>query len=148
MTEDDPIELGWMQDFPPQPGLEGDSIADFLPTVAKEDEHGRAFAYREPNIFVLGWPVRRAAQRDLATLASEMIWQHIGVEHDYWYMVDITGAETAAATLRDFTRFGQLIVDGGRVGDQRIVSPAAIDSILGGGNRETFAAGDYDSLPG
>ena len=65
---------------------------------------------REPNVFVLGWLIRRAAGKDLSTLVSELVWQHIGAEHDWLYLVDASGAETTAlATLRDFVRFGQLI---------------------------------------
>ena len=56
------------------------TIADYLPTVEKEGSHAEAFAYREPNIFVLGWLVRRCAGQDITTLASELIWQHIGAE--------------------------------------------------------------------
>jgi CubicO group peptidase (beta-lactamase class C family) len=124
------------------------SVADYLPTVMKEGEHGEAFAYREPNIFVLGWIVRRAAGLSLAALASEMVWQHVGAEHDWLYMVDNTGAETTAvATLRDFVRFGEMICGGGRLGDNQIVPTAVIDSIMAGGDQEVFAKAGYETLP-
>ncbi|MEE9415291.1 MAG: serine hydrolase, partial [Acidimicrobiales bacterium] len=132
------------------PSLPGDppTIADYLPTVAKQGEHGEAFAYREPNIFVLGWIVRRTAGVDLTTLASELVWQQIGAEHDWLYMIDASGAETtASATLRDFVRFGELICNGGRVDDQQVVPAAVLESIMGGGDPEVFARG-YDALPG
>ncbi len=124
------------------------TIADYLVTVEKEGQHGHAFAYREPNIFVLGWIVRRAAGADLTTLASERVWQHIGAEHDWLYMVDASGAETTAtATLRDFARFGQLVLDGGRVGDAQVVPSEVIDAILQGGDQERFARAGMETLP-
>ena len=124
-------------------------IADYLPTVKKEGNHGEAFAYREPNIFVLGWLVRRAAGRDLAALASDLVWQHLGAEHDWLYMVDDSGAETtAAATLRDFVRFGVLMLNGGQVAGRQVVPTAAVKNILCGGDQETFAQGDYPELSG
>lgn len=124
------------------------TIADYLVTVEKEGQHGHAFAYREPNIFVLGWIVRRAAGADLTTLASERVWQHIGAEHDWLYMVDASGAETtASATLRDFVRFGQLVLDGGRVGDSQVVPSPVIDAILQGGDQERFARAGMETLP-
>ena len=125
------------------------TIADYLVTVDKEGEHGEAFAYREPNIFVLGWIVRRAAGRDLASLASDRVWQHIGAEHDWLYMVDDSGAETTAtATLRDLVRFGQLVLDRGRVGEVEVVPSAVIDALLGGGDQDRFAKAEMDTLPG
>ena len=124
------------------------TIADYLPTVGKEGEHGEAFAYREPNIFVLGWIVRRVAQSDLASLASDLVWQHIGAEHDWLYMVDAGGAETTAiATLRDFVRFGELICNQGRVDDRQILPPAVVASIVVGGDQDVFARAGFETLP-
>ncbi len=125
------------------------TLFEFLPTVAPEGAHGEAFAYREPNIFVLGWVVRRVTGTDLTTLASELVWRHIGAEHDWLYMVDITGAETtAAATLRDFVRFGELIQQGGEIAGRRVLPPGVVSAVLGGGDPEVFARGGYDTLPG
>lgn len=125
------------------------TIADYLVTVAKQGEHGEAFAYREPNIFVLGWIVRRAAAADLTTLASDRVWQHIGAEHDWLYMVDDSGAETTAtATLRDLVRFGELVLANGQVGNQQIVPAAVVGEILQGGNQDRFAKAGMETLPG
>jgi CubicO group peptidase (beta-lactamase class C family) len=123
------------------------TIAEFLPTIQPDGPHGEAFAYREPNIFVLGWIVRRAAQADIATLASELVWQHVGAEHDWLYMVDASGAETtASATLRDFVRFGELVLNRGRIDDRQIVPAVAVDRILAGGDQEVFARSEHPTL--
>ena len=131
------------------PAAEGEieGVCEFLPSIAKAGEHGTAFAYLEPNIFVLGWLVRRAAGRNIASLASELVWQHLGAEHDWLYMLEDSGAETtAAATLRDFVRFGQLIADGG-VGDGKSILAASVArAILGGGDRAMFARGPHADM--
>jgi CubicO group peptidase (beta-lactamase class C family) len=124
------------------------TIADFLPGVRKDRRHGDVFEYREPNIFVLGWIVRRAADDDLAALASELVWQHIGAEHDWLYMIDAGGAETtASATLRDFVRFGELFASRGRIGDIQVLPTRVATAILAGGDRDVFARGGYETLP-
>ncbi len=123
------------------------TLADFLPTIAKEGQHGQVFAYREPNIFVLGWILRRVTGRGLNDLASDLIWQHIGAEHDYLFMVDSVGGETtASATLRDFLRFGLLFTNQGRVGTKQVLPTRVVESILAGGDQEVFAQGDYGNL--
>lgn len=133
---------------PPRPE-DPATICDYLPTVAKQGAHGESFAYREPNIFVLGWVVRRMAGEDLASLASRLVWRHIGAEHDWLYLVDAGGAETtAAATLRDFVRFGELIANRGRLGGTQVLPGQCIEEILAGGSQEAFARGGYDTLPG
>ncbi len=134
--------------IPPRPGNETISIAEVLPTFAKRGHHGGDFVYHEPNIFVLGWLVRRAAQKTLATLASERIWQHIGAEHDAVYLLDPSGAETTSAmTLRDFGRFGQFVLDRGRVGGRQVLPSRIFDGIFAGGDQAAFAAADYPTLP-
>jgi CubicO group peptidase (beta-lactamase class C family) len=126
---------------------EVEGVCELLPTIGKAGEHGKAFAYLEPNIFVLGWLVRRAAGSTIAELASEYVWQHVGAEHDWLYMLEDSGAETtAAATLRDFVRFGQLIADKGVMAGKQVLADSVVDAVLGGGDRELFAKGSHADL--
>lgn len=82
-------------------------------------------------------------------MVGELVWRHIGAEHDWLYMVDASGAETTAlATLRDFARFGLLIANRGFVDQKRVRRAVAVESILGGGDRDVFANGDHPTLPG
>lgn len=128
--------------IPAKPG-DAEAVAECLPTITGGQQHGGSFAYREPNIFVLGWIVRRAADCSITTLASERIWQHLGAEHDWLYMVDPSGAEsTALVTLRDFVRFGLLVCNGGMVDGQRVLPEPVVAAVFGGGDLEVFAAGD------
>ena len=126
-----------------------EQVADVLPNVKKEGQHGETFAYREPNIFVLGWIVRRAGGKDIATQLSERVWQHIGAEHDGFYQIDPGGAESSSGfTLRDFVRFGELFRTGGSINGRELLPAAAIEKVMCGGNPDHFAKAAYETLPG
>ena len=125
---------------PSKSGATPESIADVLPNIQSGGAHGEVFAYREPNIFVLGWLVRRASNKDLATLVSEKIWQPMGAERDGYYMLDDAGSETTCSTtLRDLVRFGELMRLQGKVGDKQVIPKRAIDRIFAGGDLAKFA---------
>lgn len=124
-------------------------VADVLPKVGKAGSHGEQFVYREPNIFVLGWIIRRAGDEDLTTQLSERIWQHIGAEHDGYYITDPGGAESSSGfTLRDFARFGELVRTGGSIEGKEIVPASVIKKIMQGGKQNLFAKVGYETLPG
>ncbi len=131
------------------------SFYEYLPAVGPAGPHGTAFAYREPNIFVLGWLLRRATGTSLSDQLSERIWRHLGAEHDAVYMVDPSGAETTmCVTTRDLARFGDLFRTGGTVDGVRVLTEAVTDEPFAGGDRDLFARGSevdggrYDSMDG
>lgn len=124
-------------------------VADVLPNVGKAGPHGEAFAYREPNIFVLGWIVRRAGEKTIATQLSERVWQHIGAEHDGYYLTDPGGAESSSGfTLRDFARFGELFRTGGSIAGKELIPAAVIEKVMLGGEQQLFAKAGFKTLPG
>ncbi|WP_166845761.1 serine hydrolase domain-containing protein [Pseudoteredinibacter isoporae] len=129
--------------LPHPPGVKAfRSVYQYLPNIPKEGKHNKAFAYREPNISVLGWLLRRVSGMSLADLVSERIWQPLGMERDAYFMVDGWGAEgTLSMTLRDFARFGKLILSRGQLNGRQIFSPEAIENCFKGGCVDKFAAG-------
>ncbi len=80
--------------------------------------HGEAFEYRSIETDVLAFLMERVAGKRLAQLVSEELWQKIGADESASFTVDPAGYAIADggfnATLRDYARFGQLILDGGR----------------------------------
>lgn len=80
--------------------------------------HGERFEYRSIETDVLAFAMERASGKRLATLVSEELWQKIGADESACFTVDPAGYAIADgglnATLRDYARFGQLILDGGR----------------------------------
>ncbi|AOF92548.1 serine hydrolase [Sinorhizobium sp. RAC02] len=128
------------------------SYFDYLKTVVKQGEHGPAFGYKTINSDALGWIIARISGKSVADLLSERIWSKIGAEQDAYYTVDSTGTPFAGgglnAGLRDMARIGQLLLDGGMAGGQRLIPQKAIDSIRAGGDKAAFEKGGYPALKG
>jgi hypothetical protein len=123
------------------------STYQYLPRIGKQGEHNQVFAYREPNISVLGWLVRRVTDRSLTDLFSDKIWQPLGMDRDAYVMIDGWGSEgSLCMTLRDFTRFGEMIRNRGSADGTQVFSPDTIDVFFRGGDVDKFAAGDTDPL--
>jgi CubicO group peptidase (beta-lactamase class C family) len=137
---------------PPLPDDPPTSLLDYLTTLRKLGEHGRAFTYRTVNTDVLAWIVRRVTNRPLAELLSERIWQPMGPEEDAYYTVDRLGTEYAGGglntTLRDLARFGELMRCRGQFNGRQILPVAAVDTIARGADPEKFAKATYPTLPG
>lgn len=127
------------------------SYFEYLQTVKKNGTHGEAFGYQTINSDTLGWVIARVTGKSVAEQLSERIWSRIGAQREAFYTVDSIGTPFAGggfnATLRDMARLGQMLLDGGRVGSEQVVPPAAIARIRGGGNPATFAKAGYKLLP-
>lgn len=82
-----------------------------------ERQHGGSFNYRSIETDVLALVLERAGGKRLAQLMSEELWQKLGMEQSANMTVDSAGLALAdgglSACLRDFGRFGQMILDGG-----------------------------------
>ncbi len=124
---------------------------EYLETVKQKGTHGEAFGYKTVNADALGWLVARASGRSVADLLSDRVWSHLGAEREAFYTVDGLGTPFAGggfnATLRDMARLGQMMLDGGRVGDAQVVPEAAVAAIAHGGDPALFAKADYTLLP-
>ena len=85
--------------------------------AAVERPHGNLFAYRSIETDVLAFCMERASGKRLAQLVSEELWQKMGAEENACFTVDGAGFALADgglnATMRDYGRFGQLILENG-----------------------------------
>jgi CubicO group peptidase (beta-lactamase class C family) len=93
-----------------------DSTYPYLATLVAAREHGGAFEYRSCETDVLGWVCERAAGRRMAPL---------GAAQDAEITCDVVGTAMhdggVCATTADLARFGVMLLDGGRAGDQQVV---------------------------
>ena len=115
------VAAGWN---PPPPGTDPDfpwprHVWELILSLKTADRpHGEAFHYRSIETDVLAFAMERASGRRLAQLISEELWQRIGAEESAAFTVDAAGYALADggfnATLRDYARFGQFILDGGQ----------------------------------
>lgn len=82
-----------------------------------ERAHGAAFSYRSIETDVLALAMERASGKALAQLMSQELWQKAGMEQDGCFTVDASGFALADgglnACLRDYGRFGQLMLEKG-----------------------------------
>ena len=88
------------------------------------------FQYKTLDTAVLGWLLERATGQSVAAYTARKLWEPLGAEADSFYIMDGapgTGREFSGAgfnaTLRDFARIGQMMLDGG-VADGRRIVPA------------------------
>ncbi len=141
------IASGWR---PLRPGEPAATIRDVILSLPQERPHGQAFSYRSIETDVLAWVIERAAGQSLADLLSDRIWSRLGAEHDAFFTVDAAGTALADggfnATLRDYARFGQMMLDGGRVGGAQVV-PASWIAASRDGETHKFGAPYTDVAP-
>ena len=97
-----------------------------LPRIHPPGEH---FQYKTIDTAVLGWLVERVTQGSVAAYTARCLWEPLGAEADGFYIMDGApgvGREFSGAgfnaTLRDWGRFGQMILDGGIANGHRVVS--------------------------
>jgi CubicO group peptidase (beta-lactamase class C family) len=109
-------------------------------------EHGETFAYRSIETDVLALVLERATGKRLSQLISEELWQKLGTEQDANMTVDSTGFALADgglnACLRDYGRFGQMILEEGAG-----IVPAGWIEATRAGNHQLFGAPYNAVLP-
>jgi CubicO group peptidase (beta-lactamase class C family) len=107
---------------------------DFLPTLTKDRPHGEMFYYKDPDSRALAWACEKVTGKRFADLVSEMIWSKLGPEHDAHIRCDVAGAGYSAhgitVTLRDFARWGQMLLDGCSSSGERLVPKNFLDDIV------------------
>lgn len=95
--------------------------------------HGELFSYRSIETDVLAHCLERVYQHKLPELVSRELWQPLGCEESASFTVDAIGYGLANAgfnaCLRDYARFGQMLVQGGKVNGKQIVPESWVNSI-------------------
>lgn len=113
--------------------------AQVLPYLAKLPRAwpaGTHFNYNTAETDLLGVLVQRATHRSLATFLSQTVWKPYGMAADAYWIKDgcdpteNTGGSGLSATLGDYARFGQFMLDGGRIDGRQVVAPAWLAGAL------------------
>lgn len=104
-------------------------FADAARTLPRKDAPGTEFQYKTIDTAVLGWLVERVTGGSVAAYTARCLWEPLGAESDGFYIMDGapgSGREFSGAgfnaTLRDYARLGQMMLDGGVANGRRIVS--------------------------
>ena len=118
---------GWK---PARPG-EAAGVYDLILTLRQDRPHGGTFQYRSIETDVLGWVLERSAGRHLCMLMEELLWAPMGAEADGCFTVDRAGTALGDgglnATLRDYARFGLLMVEDGRREGRSVIPSAFVE---------------------
>lgn len=111
-----------------------------------ERSHGETFAYRSIETDALAFCLERVTGKRLPQLLSEELWQKMGAEESGCITVDSAGYGLASgglnACLRDYGRFGQLILENGG----GVIPPSWIEATRNG-NHDIFKEPYSLSLP-
>jgi CubicO group peptidase (beta-lactamase class C family) len=110
-------------------------ILSYLKKQPRQWPAGTHFNYNTAETDLLGILVQRATHRSLAAYLSQTIWQPYGMAADaYWIKDECDGSDTGgsglSATLGDYARLGQFMLDGGRIDGKPVIAKAWLDGAL------------------
>jgi CubicO group peptidase (beta-lactamase class C family) len=111
-------------------------FADGARETKRADAPGSTFNYSTLDTFVIGWVLERATGMELAPFTEAKLWDPLGAESGGFWLADGppgAGRELSGmgfnATLRDFGRLGQLLLDGGRRGDRQVLPAGWVEQM-------------------
>ncbi len=104
----------------------GGSMDEFTEELYKRySPPGNAWHYVSIDTHVISMVIRGATGQNLGTLMAENIVAPLGFESAPYYLTDGQGVAFALGglnlTTRDYARFGQMVVQGGRYGNEQVV---------------------------
>lgn len=103
----------------------GTSMRDFAKGLKNGKQPGTFNHYVSIDTQMLAMLLEEVTGQSVAKNLEEKIWTQIGMERDAYYMVDDTGTAWALgglnATLRDYSKFGQLYLNNGRWNNKQII---------------------------
>lgn len=116
-------DVARMYSTPADPGL--DPIVSYMRKLPREAPAGTKWVYKTGETDLAGVLLVRATGKPLADYASEKLWKPIGMAHDAVWMVNEAGVSPGgcclSATLEDWGRFGQFILEGGKVNGRALL---------------------------
>jgi len=106
-----------------EPGM--NAIVSYMRRLPAEAEPGKKWSYSTGETDLLGVLISSATHQTLSHYLSSKIWIPYGMEQNATWTLDRTGQEMAGCclqmTLRDFARFGQFVLEDGRINGKSIV---------------------------
>jgi CubicO group peptidase (beta-lactamase class C family) len=107
----------------PEPGV--DALVSYLRRLPRAAPPGTRWHYSTGETNLVGILVSQATHQPLATYLSKTIWVPAGMEQQATWILSRSGQEISGCCLqaatRDFARFGQFILEGGRIDGRSVV---------------------------
>lgn len=102
-----------------------DVTVSYMKTLPRDVPAGSKWLYSTGETNLIGVLVSSATGKTLSAYLSEKIWKPFGMEQDAVWMLGATGHEISgcciSASLRDYARLGQFVLNGGVAGGAKIV---------------------------
>ncbi|APZ98171.1 serine hydrolase [Sphingopyxis sp. QXT-31] len=102
-----------------------DITVSYMKTLPREAPAGSKWVYKTGETNLIGVLVSSATGKTLSAYLSEKIWKPFGMEQDAVWMLGATGHEISgccvSASLKDYARFGQFMLNGGVAGGQKVL---------------------------
>ncbi len=112
----------------------GSDVRGVALAIPAAEAPGQRFQYNNANTQVLALVLERATGRRYADYLSRELWRPLGAADGAVWLDEEGGGAKAYCCLfaraRDWARLGQMMVDGGRVGDRQVVPAAWIARML------------------
>lgn len=107
-----------------QPGVP--LLVTYMSALPRQFAPGQQWVYKTGETDLVGILVTRATGKTLAAYLAEKVWTPYGMASDaLWLKDDVDGTEAGgsgvSATLGDYARFGQFLLDGGRAGGRQVL---------------------------
>lgn len=105
--------------FGKQKAVKGEDITvSYMKTLKREAPPGTKWVYKTGETNLIGVLVSSATGRKLGEYLSDKVWKPYGMEADAFWILGDTGHEISgcciSARLRDYARFGQFVMEGGK----------------------------------
>ena len=107
----------------PEPGV--DALISYMRRLPCAAPAGTRWNYSTGETNLIGLVLNAAIQKPLTQYLQEKIWQPAGMEQQATWLLSKTGKEISGccvqASVRDYARLGQFILEGAQVGGQGIL---------------------------
>jgi CubicO group peptidase (beta-lactamase class C family) len=111
--------------FEPRESGGMDPTLAYMRALPHAADPGTRWHYSTGETSLVGVLISRVTGQTLADYLSRTLWRPYGMEQDAAWMIDEAGQEPGGcclvASLRDWGRFGQFILNGGRIGDRPVL---------------------------
>lgn len=98
-----------------------------------KEEPGTRFEYQSGSTQLLGFALKKALHKPLASYLSEKFWIPLGMEQNAKWSTDDYGMEKTYCCIhsnaRDFAKLGQLFLDNGKVGEKQLLNSDFIEQM-------------------
>lgn len=123
-------DVAMMYEGARQPGVP--LLVSYMSHLPRQFAPGERWVYKTGETDLIGILVTRATGKSLASYLSEKIWRPYGMAADaFWLKDEVDGTEAGgsgvSATLGDYARLGQFLLDGGVAAGKPVLADGWID---------------------